>query len=279
MSMTPAVVAHEVVFAYGKRIAIDQSSFEIPAGAVTALIGPNGSGKSTLLNGLAGLIAPTRGTLAITPVDGRPARVAYVLQSTKVNESLPVTVREVVQMGRYADRGWLRPLTTEDRGAVSAAMERMDITLLQHRHLSELSGGQRQQVFVAQGLAQEHEMLLLDEPITGLDLVSAQAIGDVIRNERARATTVIMTTHDLSEARVADHVLLLAGRVVASGSPEAVLNMEHLTTAYGASLLHVEEERLFLDDPHHNPAASRRAQERIIHTESRTGDVHPPHEH
>lgn len=277
MSVRAAVVATDVAFAYGKRIAIDRSSFEIPAGAITALIGPNGSGKSTLLNGIAGLIAPNQGSLTVSVIDGRPARVSYVLQSTKVNESLPVTVREVVQMGRYADRGWLRPLTPDDRDAVSKALERMDIQHLQHRHLAELSGGQRQRVFVAQGLAQTHELLLLDEPLTGLDLVSAQAISDVIRDEYERDSTVIMTTHDLSEAWVADHVLLLAGRVVASGPPEAVLTMEHLTSAYGAGLLHVEEQRLFLDDPHHNPAASRRAQERIIHTESRPGDAHPPH--
>ncbi|MDH3498760.1 MAG: zinc ABC transporter ATP-binding protein AztA [Acidimicrobiia bacterium] len=275
----PAISAHGVVFSYGPHIAIDASSFSIPTGAITALIGPNGSGKSTLLNGIAGLIEPASGSLTLEPLHGRPRQVSYVFQATKVNEALPVTVREVVTMGRYAGLGSLRRLRADDRAAVDDAMRRMDVTSVASRHLAALSGGQRQRVFVAQGLAQQHDVLLLDEPLTGLDIVSAQAIDDVIHDEHARGCTVVMTTHDLAEARVADHVILLSGRVVAWGAPADVLTIEHLTEAYGASLLHVDGERLFIDDPHHHPTASRHTHERTIHVESSTTDAHPPHEH
>ena len=257
-----AVIAADVVFSYGRHVALEPSTFEIPTGAITALIGPNGSGKSTLLNGMAGLTMPAAGSLSLEPVDGRPRRVAYVLQGTKVNDALPVTAREVVTMGRYAGRGAFRRLTATDQAAVEDAMHRMGIREISARHLSELSGGQRQRVFVAQGLAQEHDLLMLDEPVTGLDLTSAQAIDDVIHDEHARGGTVVMTTHDLAEARVADHVLLLSNRVVASGKPSEVLTIDHLTEAYGASLLHVDGDRLFIDDPHHHPTASRHAHQR-----------------
>lgn len=274
--MKPAIIATDVVFRYGRRVAVDASSFEIPTGAITTLIGPNGSGKSTLLNGIAGLAAPAAGSLEVQPVDGRPRRLSYVLQGTKVNEALPVTVREVVTMARYAGKGAWRRLKDADLEAVAEAMRRMDILDLAKRHLSELSGGQRQRVFVAQGLAQTHDVLLLDEPVTGLDIVSAQAIDDVIHDEHARGCTVVLTTHDLAEARVADYVVLLSGRVIAAGPPAEVLTIEHLTQACGASLLHVDGERLFIDDPHHHPTNSRHTHERSIHIESSVTEAHPP---
>lgn len=252
-----AVRAEGLVLAYGSRTALSESSFEIPLGGITVLIGPNGSGKSTLLGAIAGLIEPSAGSLEVPEVRGSPQRISYVLQSTKVNETLPVTVEEVVTMGRYATTKARQRLGTGDRAAVEEAMGRMGITHLAGRHLRELSGGQRQRVLVAQGLAQEHEMLLLDEPLTGLDLTSAQAIDNVIHDETSTGCTIIMTTHDLAEAEVADHVVLLSGRVVASGRADEVLTLENLTAAYGPNLLHVEGERLFIDDPAHRPVPGR----------------------
>lgn len=159
-------------------------------------------------------------------------------------------------------------------------MERVGITDIATRHLDDLSGGQRQRVFVAQGLAQEHSILLLDEPLTGIDLTTAQAIDAVIHDETKRGCTVVMTTHDLSEAQFANHVLLLAGRVVASGPPEAVLTSEHLVEAYGPSLLHVDDGgTVFLDDPAHTHLPGRHAhRERTIHTETSPMEVHGPDE-
>jgi manganese transport system ATP-binding protein len=267
VSVMAAVRASGARFAYGHQIALDTSDFAIPRGAITALIGPNGSGKSTMLNGIAGLVQPVQGELIVEPVNHAPCRVSYVLQGTKINEALPVTVREVVTMGRYAGKGFVGRITEHDRAAVDEAMERMDLSALAKRHLAELSGGQRQRVLIAQGLAQDHDMLLLDEPVTGLDILSARAIDDVIHDEHSRGCTVVLTTHDLAEARVADHVILLSGRVVAHGPPEHVLTADHLAEAYGASLLHIDGDRIFIDDPHHRPTAGRHTHERSFHVE------------
>jgi iron complex transport system ATP-binding protein len=252
----PAVSATHLVLAYGQRVALAPSDFQIPARAVTAVIGPNGSGKSTVLNAIAGLIEPASGTLVVRTPSGDRAAIAYVLQSTKVNEAMPVTVREVVAMGRYAHLGPFRPFGEGDRTVCREAMARLDILELATRHLDELSGGQRQRVFVAQGLAQQADLLLLDEPVTGLDLLSRQAILAVIHDERARGTTVVLTTHELAEAAEADSVLLLSGRVVASGPPAWVLTAEHLSQAYGVRLLG-EEAGLMVDDAHHRAGPGR----------------------
>lgn len=257
MRVRPAVTATDLILAYGPKIALDSSDFQIPTGGITALIGPNGSGKSTLLNAIAGLIEPSSGSIEVSGGRDRAQSIAYVLQTTKVNDVLPITVREVVTMGRYSTAGGRRRLRRDDLAAVDEAMGRMGITDLEGRHLGDLSGGQRQRVFVAQGLAQEHEMLLLDEPLTGLDLTSAQAIDDVIHDETKRGCTIIMTTHDLAEAQVANHVLLLSGRVTAWGAPDQVLSVENLTAAYGPNLLHVEDTKMFIDDPAHRPVPGR----------------------
>jgi ABC-type Mn2+/Zn2+ transport system ATPase subunit len=226
-------------------------SFTLPAGAVTALIGPNGSGKSTLLHALAGQLAPRAGRLDVTASSG--GGIAHVLQATAVNEHLPITVRETVAMGRYAHTGPFRRLRAADRAAVTAALGALAITDIAGRQLHELSGGQRQRAFVAQGLAQGADLLLLDEPITGLDLVSRQHILDAIATERTAGRTVVVSTHDLGDAAAADHLLLLAhGRVVAAGPPDDVLTDTHLAEAYGGHLLRLGDSTLILDDhPHH----------------------------
>lgn len=257
VSFVTSIVATGLELGYGPTIVIAESTFEIPGGRVTCIIGPNGSGKSTLLNAIAGLVPPMRGSIGFSPITATRAEVSYVLQSTKVNESLPVTVREVVAMGRYGSSRWPKRLSEPDRQAINRAISRMGLTGMASRHLSELSGGQRQRVFVAQGLAQDHDILLLDEPLTGLDLPSAQAIDEVIHDEQEDGCTIVMSTHDLAEAQVADHVVLLANRVVASGPPDEVLTVPNLTSAYGPNLLHVQGKRLFLDDPAHRPSAER----------------------
>ena len=245
-----AVRAEDLVLGYDDRVVINRSTFEIPYGRLTAVIGPNGSGKSTLLNAIAGLIEPMSGKIEVRV---GPKRIAYVMQSTKVPDALPVSVGEVVSMGRYATTGPYRRLGSDDRAAVHDAMERLGITDLAHRHISKLSGGQRQRAFVAQGLSQDHDILLLDEPLTGIDVTTANAIDKVIHSEVEEGCAVVMTTHDLTEAAVAGHVVLLSGRVVASGPPGDVLTASNLREAYGPALLHVDEDRLFLDDAAHFP--------------------------
>lgn len=249
------VTAESVVLGYEGAIAISESSFTVPSGAITAIIGPNGSGKSTLLNAVARLTEPLAGTLRVaTP----PNRVALVLQSTAVNESLPLSARDVVAMGRYSTAGFYRRYSADDRLAIETAMDRAGVTELQHKQLHSLSGGQRQRVFVAQGLAQDHDLLLLDEPFTGIDLPTARAIDDMIHQEKSQSRTIVISTHDLTEARHADHVLLLSGRVVAQGPPSKVITPENLLSAYGASILHADKEGVFVDDPAHEPATEHK---------------------
>jgi manganese transport system ATP-binding protein len=250
-SSTMAAAAAELTLTRGRRSVVTSATFSIPMGAVTALIGPNGSGKSTILDAIAGLLAPHSGSLEV-PARARSGGIAYVLQSTRANEQLPISVREVVTMGRYAAAGLLARLRPRDRGVVDTALEALGIADLANRPLRELSGGERQRAFVAQGLAQQAEVLLLDEPITGLDLVSRQRILDVMDAERRAGHAIVLSTHDLGDAAAADHLLLLAGRVVASGPPETVLTEANLADAYGGHLLRVGEGTLILDDhPHH----------------------------
>jgi len=251
-----AVEGTDVILRYDGTIAVDKSSFQVPAGRVTAVIGPNGSGKSTLLNGVAGLIRPMSGTITV-----HARHPSYVLQSTRVNESLPITVREVVTMGRYPTVGPYGRLRSIDRDAVERAMTRMGITHLAHHHLHDLSGGQRQRVFIAQGLAEDHDLLLFDEPLTGLDMPSAKVIDEVIHEEPQRGHTVVLTTHDLSEAGQADNVILMSGRVVAWGPPGDVLTSDNLVAAYGPGLLHMEAGQVFIDDPAHIGTPGRHTSE------------------
>lgn len=267
-----------VVLGYGAHVAVAASDFTVPSSAVTAIIGPNGSGKSTLLHALAGLVEPRSGSLE---VHGEPPtrswrRLAYVMQSVDLPAGIPITVREAVGMGRYPTMGWFGRPSRRDRARVDWAMARLDIADLADRHLSELSGGQRQRVYVAQGITQEHDTLLLDEPLTGLDIVSARAIDAIIHSEHEHGHSVVLTTHDLDEARAADHVILMSGRVVASGPPAHALSRRHLEVAYGLGALH----------DHHmdaSEAAQRMEDPSCVHDDShrpRPDAVHPlGHEH
>jgi manganese transport system ATP-binding protein len=256
-SSQAAIRFDDVVVARGGRTVLEVPRLDLAAGAVTALVGPNGSGKSTLLHAAAGLLAPASGTVTVLgePPASVRSRVAYVLQSVAVTEHLPITVREVVTMGRYATRGVTGRLRADDRVLVDEAIERLELADLARRHLGELSGGQRQRALVAQALAQAADVLLLDEPLTGLDLASIERIDAVVAEERAAGRTVVVATHDLADAGRADAAVLLAGRVVAAGPPAAVLTGPALAEAYAGRLLRLDDRTLLLDDGahHHGP--------------------------
>ena len=248
-----AVVAEGITVAYGDVVAVRNASFTIPAGRHTAVIGPNGSGKTTLLRVISGLARPVAGTVEVqarTSARGRNPGVAHVLQATRINDAVPLTVREVVTMGRYAYHGLLGRLTSRDHEAVARAMHRMDVAHLANRQIVHLSGGQRQRVYVAQGLAQEADLLLLDEPVTGLDAPSLARIATVTDQEVASGCTVVTTTHDVADAGLADHVVLLAGTIVAAGPPDEVLTQDHLATAYGAMTFTTADGTVVIGDPH-----------------------------
>lgn len=231
---------------YGSTVALAGVDLHVPAGTTLAVIGPNGSGKSTLLRAVAGVHRPAAGSVTL-PGHRAPA---LVFQSTDVDRSVPIRVQETVAMARYPSLGLFRRFRPQDRAVVADAMRRLDITDLAGRQLHDLSGGQRQRVLVAQGLAQDAPLLLLDEPFTGVDLVSRATILDVVAEEQRAGRIVVLTTHSLEDARRCDQILLLDGRVVASGPPEEVLRAETLRQAFGGRVLEVGDE-IVLDDPHH----------------------------
>ena len=177
--------------------------------------------------------------------------MSFVLQGMVVPPTTPITVRETVAMGRYPSLGWWRRFSGHDRQRIDETMQRLQIDDIAGRQLHQLSGGQRQRLYIAQGLVQDHKVLLLDEPLTGLDLVSARTIDTIIHEERDNGTPVVLTTHDLDEARAADHVLLASGRVVASGPPSEACSRHNIEVAYQLGELH--ERQGFLDDPAHGP--------------------------
>ena len=233
---------------YAGHVALRDLSLHVPAGSTLAVIGPNGSGKSTLLRAIIGLAAPSSGR-----IDRHGGTCGMVLQATEVDRGVPITVRDTVLLARYPRLGLLRRPGRADRTAVHDALERLGVADLADRQLHHLSGGQRQRVLVAQGIAQEVDLLLLDEPVNGLDVVSREVILDVVAEERSTGRSVVMTTHAFEDARRCDQVLLLAQRPIAIGTPEAVLAEAPLREAYGARLLRVGDE-LLVDDPHHHHA-------------------------
>ncbi|MGA5279873.1 zinc ABC transporter ATP-binding protein AztA [Streptomyces griseoincarnatus] len=217
---------HGLNAGYPGRPVLHQLSAGIPALAMTALVGPNGSGKSTLLGVLAGVITATSGQLRYA--EGSPP--AFVPQRGAVGDALPLTARQTVEMGRWGERGlWRRP-TRQDRAVVDDAMERLGVADLGARQLGELSGGQRQRVLIAQGLAQQSDLLLLDEPTTGLDPEARDRITALLTDLVHDGTTVVQATHDLEAARSADACLLLSdGRLVGHGPPADVLTPQALS--------------------------------------------------
>ena len=250
----PAVRMRDLRVSYGSHLAVTGVDLDLDLGTLVAIIGPNGSGKSTLLSAISGLVRPSGGQLELLGrvANGSRRDVAHVLQTTVANESVPLTVLETVRMGCYGHRGPFRRLTKQDRDAVRSAIERMRIDGLVDRQLHELSGGQRQRVYVAQGLAQRAQVLLLDEPITGLDLVTQETITQVVREERDAGRCVILTTHDVGTATLADIAVLMATHVVASGPPDRTLTPENLAAAYGGHVHVLDDGTVVLDEPHHH---------------------------
>ncbi len=232
---------------YADVIALDTTTATFDRGSSIALVGANGSGKSTVLRLLAGLLAPSTGS--VTRAAGVEA--AFIAQQHEHHAWMPLPVDEVIRMGCYRARGLLGRVTRADRAEIRTAAERLDVADLLRRSFSELSGGQRQRVLVAQALIGSPKLLLLDEPITGLDLPSQETILSIIDDEVAGGATVVFSTHHLEEAKRAERVMLLAGCVIADGAPEDVLRPEHLATAFGGRLLRIGGEALLVDDHGH----------------------------
>ncbi|WP_020635597.1 zinc ABC transporter ATP-binding protein AztA [Amycolatopsis alba] len=235
--MTPDTAALTIDRAhahYGSREVLRGITAHIPSARLTAIAGANGAGKSSLLNLVAGVLPPTAGS--VTRRD--PGLVAYVTQQSEVSQSLPITVRATVTMGRWAHRGHWRRLSELDRRIVRECLERLDITSIADRLIGTLSGGQRQRALVAQGLAQQAGLLLLDEPSAGLDLHARGLIDEALHATVAEGTTVLRVTHDLEVAGRADHCLLLRdGHLVGEGPPASVLTSERVADAWGLPVI------------------------------------------
>ncbi|AXB41777.1 zinc ABC transporter ATP-binding protein AztA [Amycolatopsis albispora] len=227
---TAAITLREVHAGYGHREVLHGITAEVPDGRLTAVVGANGAGKSSLLNVIAGVLPTSAGSVTRRGQD----RPAYVTQHSEVSDALPVTVRATVAMGRWAHRGPWRRLTKKDRALVEDCLERLDITSIADRRLGTLSGGQRQRTLVAQGLAQQSGLLLLDEPAAGLDLRARTLIDEALNAARDDGVTVLRVTHDLAVADQAEHCLLLRdGQLVAEGPPASVLTPEQVAEAWG----------------------------------------------
>jgi zinc/manganese transport system ATP-binding protein len=216
-----------VTFGYNGFRVFTDLTLALPAVATTAVVGPNGCGKSTLLELIAGVAAPESGTVEL---GGR--EVALAVQRSQVGDAFPITVAEAVAMGRWRRLGLLRRPSRTDRDIVSYWIAELGLDELRHRRLGDLSGGQRQRVLLAQALAQQAPIVLLDEPTTGLDTDAADRVTQQLRRLAASGTTIVAATHDFEFARRLDHCVLLgAGRVVSTGAPADVLTEPNLASA------------------------------------------------
>ncbi len=223
--------------------ALRDATFSSPTGTITALVGVNGSGKSTLFKAIMGFVRLARGEITVL---GRPVRealrqnlVAYVPQSEEVDWNFPVLVEDVVMMGRYGHMNWLRMARPADQAAVSTALDRVGMSEYRKRQIGELSGGQRKRVFLARALAQDARVILLDEPFTGVDVKTEDAIIALLRDLRDEGRVMLVSTHNLgSVPEFCDRTVLLRGTVLAYGPTAETFTQENLARAFGGVLRH-----------------------------------------
>ena len=236
----PSIEVSHLGAAYpGGERALKDVSFRIVGGRICGLVGPNGSGKSTLFKSIMGLLAPVSGWVRIGGRDIAHARregtVAYVPQAEEVDWTFPVSVRDVVAMGRQGRMGFLRIPSAEDRRRVAESLARVGMEGFEERQIGELSGGQRKRVFLARALAQEASIVLLDEPFTGVDQTTEDAITAILKGLRDEGRLLLVSTHDLAGLPdLCDDVILLAGRLVAAGPVPEVYTAGNLEAAFGA---------------------------------------------
>lgn len=225
---------------YGGRCALERVSFRLAPGQRVAVVGPNGAGKSTLFNVIAGIMRPSSGSVRVSgSAPDQHVCIAYIEQHAAVNWRFPATVEDVVAMGRIARVRYFRYLRRRDRAIVAEAMERVAIGELRRRPIAELSGGQQRRMFIARALAQEAEIMLLDEPYAGLDAEASRQLTATL-DAVGSAAAVMVATHDLGIAERLGRVLLLNRRLIAAGAPGEVLAPHHLAAAYGANLRRID---------------------------------------
>ncbi|MEM8730715.1 MAG: manganese/iron ABC transporter ATP-binding protein [Pseudomonadota bacterium] len=236
------ITARSVTVTYRNGLtALRDASFQIPRGTVAALVGVNGAGKSTLFKAIMGFVPLGQGDIQLLGLDVKDALsqnlVAYVPQSEEVDWSFPVLVEDVVMMGRYGHMGFLRRARPDDHAAVESALARVSMSDYRHRQIGELSGGQKKRVFLARALAQEGQVILLDEPFTGVDVKTEEQIIALMRELRAEGRVMLVSTHNLGTVpEFCDRTVLVKGTVLAYGPTETVFTRENLERAFGGVL-------------------------------------------
>ena len=238
------ISAQDVTVTYRNgHTALWNASFEVPRGTVTALVGVNGSGKSTLFKAIMGFVPAAKGTIKILGLDVKEALaknlVAYVPQSEEVDWAFPVLVEDVVMMGRYGHMGFLRRPKKVDHDAVNEALRRVNMQDFRTRQIGELSGGQRKRVFLARALAQDGQVILLDEPFTGVDVKTEEQIVGLLRELRNEGRVMLVSTHNLgSVPEFCDRTVLVKGTVLSYGLTETTFTRENLEETFGGVLRH-----------------------------------------
>ena len=243
-SNAPGLSAKDVYVTYRNgQTALRHASFEIPTGTITGLVGVNGAGKSTLFKAIMGFVPLAKGNIEIFGMPAKTALkqniVAYVPQAEEVDWSFPVLVEDVVMMGRYGHMGFFRNAKKADHDAVANSLSRVGMTDYRTRQIGELSGGQRKRVFLARALAQDGRLILLDEPFTGVDVKTEEAIITLLRELRSEGRIMLVSTHNLgSVPEFCDRTVLVKGTVLAYGPTETTFTRENLELAFGGVLRH-----------------------------------------
>lgn len=247
-SQATALRVTQASFAYGARPALTGIDFQVRAGEAVALIGPNGSGKSTLLKGILGLVQRTAGSIDVLGTWPAPAGfIGYVPQTDQLDANFPISLAQVVMMGRYRSLGWWRRPGKADRLAVAAALDTVGLAHRAKTRFGELSGGQQQRGLLARAVASAPRLLLLDEPFNGLDQANRDALIETVKRLKSQGVAVLVSTHDLDLARaVCESVVLLNGHQVAFGACKDVLTLTNVQRAFGAAGVEMDEHTMVI---------------------------------
>lgn len=243
--MSTTIVVSDLTVTYRNgHTALHNASFSVPAGSIAALVGVNGSGKSTLFKALMGFVPVRSGHISVLGMPThkalRRSLVAYVPQSEEVDWSFPVLVDDVVMMGRYGHMGLMRLPKQGDRDRVTDALARVDMLEFRRRQIGELSGGQKKRVFLARAIAQQGEVILLDEPFTGVDVQTEAKIISLLRELRDEGKTMLVSTHNLgSVTEFCDYTVMVKGTILASGPTATTFTQENLEQAFSGVLRHI----------------------------------------